>query len=57
MTGKILGVQQDSGVIRANDGNRYAFNVAEIKNAQGKNISDLVGSEVDFEIRTGGGQI
>ncbi|MGX2983399.1 hypothetical protein [Helicobacter sp. 23-1045] len=53
MTGKILGVEQDKGVIRANDGNRYAFNVSEIQNA--KNISDLVGNEVDFEIRADGG--
>lgn len=55
MTGKILGIQQDKGVIRANDGNRYAFNASEIQNAQGKNVADLVGSEVDFEIRTEGG--
>lgn len=58
MTGKILGIQQDKGVIRANDGNRYTFNASEIQNADGKNISDFIGSEVDFEIRTeGGGQI
>ena len=56
MTGKILGVQQDKGVIRADDGNRYAFYASEIQNADGKNISDFIGSEVDFEIRPYAGQ-
>ena len=52
MNGKILG----DGVIRGNDGKRYAFSANEIKNAQGKSIGDLVGSEVDFEISNGGGR-
>ena len=52
MNGKILG----DGVIRGNDGKRYIFNANEIKNAQGKSIGDLVGSEVDFEISNGGGR-
>lgn len=50
MNGKILG----DGVIRGYDGRRYAFSANEIQNAQGKNINDLVGSEVDFEISNSG---
>lgn len=52
MNGKILG----NGVIRGDDGRRYLFNANEIQNAQGKNIDDLIGSEVDFEIANGGGR-
>lgn len=51
MNGKILG----KGVIRADDGRRYSFNTSEVKNAQGINIDDLIGSEVDFEISQLGG--
>lgn len=50
MNGKILG----DGVIRGYDGRRYTFSANEIQNAQGKNINDLVGSEVDFEISNSG---
>lgn len=50
MNGKILG----DGVIRGYDGKRYAFSANEIQNTQGKNINDLVGSEVDFEISNSG---
>lgn len=53
MNGKILG----KGVIRADDGRRYSFNTSEVKNAQGINIDDLIGSEVDFEISQLGGGI
>ncbi len=46
MKGKIL----DSGVISGEDGHRYGFDLANIKNLEGRNIQSLVGSEVDFEI-------
>lgn len=46
MEGKILG----AGVIRGKDGKRYAFELNEVQNTQGKDIDEFIGSEVDFEI-------
>lgn len=47
MTGKILG----SGVIKAEDGNRYNYDESELKNA--KLNQKLDGLEVDFEVQEG----
>lgn len=44
MNGKILG----NGVISGNDGKRYHFEPSDIKNLDGRDISQLSGKEVDF---------
>ena len=49
MKGKILG----AGVIRGKDDKRYTFDTNELQNAQGRDIDELVGSEVDFEVADG----
>ena len=46
MQGKILG----AGVIRGKDDKRYAFDLNELQNTQGKDINEFIGSEVDFEV-------
>lgn len=46
MEGKILG----AGVICGKDGKRYAFELNEVQNTQGKDIDEFIDSEVDFEI-------
>lgn len=46
MQGKILGAD----VIRGKDDKRYAFDSNELQNTQGKDINELIGSEVDFEV-------
>lgn len=44
MQGKILA----DGLIGGNDGNRYTYTASDLKNAQGKSINAIIGSEVDF---------
>lgn len=44
MQGKIL----TDGLIGGNDGNRYTYTASDLKNAQGKSINAIIGSEVDF---------
>ena len=46
MVGKILA----PGVISGNDGNRYSYEVSELKNLENKDPNKLSGSEVDFTI-------
>lgn len=45
MQGKILA----DGLISGSDGNRYTYTTGDLKNAQGKSIHSIIGSEVDFE--------
>lgn len=45
MQGKILA----DGLISGVDGKRYTFKTSDLKNAQGKSIESIIGSEVDFE--------
>lgn len=49
MQGKILA----DGLIGGNDGNRYTYTASDLKNAQGKSINAIIGSEVDFEGKDG----
>lgn len=49
MQGKILA----DGLISGNDGNRYTYTASDLKNAQGKSINAIIGSEVDFEGKDG----
>ena len=49
MQGKILA----DGLIGGNDGNRYTYTASDLKNAQGKSINAIIGSEVDFESKDG----
>ena len=49
MQGKILA----DGLIGGNDGNRYTYMASDLKNAQGKSINAIIGSEVDFEGKDG----
>lgn len=49
MNGKILG----NGAISGNDGKRYHFEPSDIKNLDGRDISQLSGQEVDFVAQDG----
>ena len=44
MQGKILA----DGLISGNDGQRYTYTASDLKNAQGKSVNAIIGSEVDF---------
>lgn len=44
MQGKVLA----DGLIAGNDGNRYTYTASDLKNAQGKSVNAIIGSEVDF---------
>ena len=46
MQGKILA----DGLISGNDGKRYTYSAGDLKNAQGKSLNAIIGSEVDFEV-------
>ena len=49
MQGKILA----DGLISGNDGIRYTYTASDLKNAQGKSLNAIIGSEVDFEGKDG----